>query len=174
MVSDSTIDVFGRGLLDFFSKLSSVEFNLGSPVILEDMETAVFDYTASITLSGDYSGKVSFSASRQMLQAVLSELNHGQASELELVDLVGEIANGVVGCAQQHSQCRFYPSPPQISTNLADTLDPMPFDKVLVADNQQAHCIELTWNGYSAKLVSHVKSSTVKNPRSLNGYDFCE
>lgn len=146
---ESVINLFGRGLRDFMANLSRLEFSLGSPVLLQDIETALFDHTASISLTGHYSGQISFSASRQMLQAVLRELNHGQASELELLDLLGEITNGIVGCAQQHSPHRFYPSPPIILTT---------HDEILASAIGKVYCLELNWNNHTARLMTSVQT----------------
>ena len=65
------------------------------------LKSKTLDYTGIITLSGDYKD-VYFTAPRFMLVDLLTNMSETNVSEINLLDIVGEIANTISGNARKH------------------------------------------------------------------------
>jgi chemotaxis protein CheX len=61
-----------------------------------------FDLTSYISLSGNFSGRLYFSASRAMMSHLLLQTGEANRKEERLLDAVGEIANTLAGNVRKH------------------------------------------------------------------------
>ena len=95
------IKIFTDAVKNYFSLQTSEEAIIKT-AFLSTSEIKTLDYTGIITLFGDYKGCVYFTAPRFLLVELLTNLQETNISELNLLDIVGEIANTISGNARQH------------------------------------------------------------------------
>lgn len=98
---DKEIKIFTDAVKNYFSVQTSNEATIKT-AFLSNNEIKTLDYTGIITLAGDYKGCVYFTAPRFMLIDLLNNMNEPNISEINLLDIVGEIANTISGNARKH------------------------------------------------------------------------
>ncbi len=98
---DQEIKIFTDAVKNYFSVQTNNEAFIKT-AFLSNAEIKTLDYTGIITLSGDYKGCVYFTAPRFMLVDLLTNMSETNVSEINLLDIVGEIANTISGNARKH------------------------------------------------------------------------
>lgn len=110
------IEVLTNAVVQFFSTLPCATRTPQGRSVARDLSPAVrsshlaeytrdlprADYCGVVTLSGEYEGWVAFSAPKALLERVLIDLEDPDHTEAGKLDLVGEIANQMIGPAQRH------------------------------------------------------------------------
>jgi chemotaxis protein CheX len=138
--------VFIDALSHFFSQLTREDAEV-RPSYLSAGESPTQDYTGLISISGQYHGKVYFSAPSALLRHLLLAQGETHVSEANLLDQVGEVANTLAGNARRYFGDRFVISVPQ-------TLRGVP----QATDSTRPFVIPLSWKKYQALLVVDVCS----------------
>lgn len=100
-MTESDLKVFVDAVTHYFMHLTHEPVAIRA-AYLADVELPRLHYTGLITLSGRFRGCVHFSAARPMLYELLRETREPDASEDNLLDMVGEIANTIAGNARRH------------------------------------------------------------------------
>lgn len=100
-MTETELKVFTNAVTHYFSQVTQ-ERAMVRAAYLADTEIPHFDYTGLITLSGRFRGCVYFSATRAMVLELLRDLKEPDASEENLLDAVGEVANTIAGNARRH------------------------------------------------------------------------
>ena len=146
------IKVFSDAATAFFNQTTDRPARVKTAYLLPMAQNVIWDdFQGMISLSGDFRGSVTFSASRGLLSQVLLLLGEGDYSDASHRDIVGEIANQMSGYARRHFGQRMDISPP----------------RVLMPDTQYQHeaplntapfAIPLLWDGYEAHLVVQMAS----------------
>lgn len=100
-MTESDLKVFVDAVTHYFAQ-STREPAAIRAAYLADAALPRLHYTGLITVSGRYRGCVHFSAPRPLLHDLLREISEPDASEDNLLDAVGEIANTIAGNARRH------------------------------------------------------------------------
>lgn len=138
------LNVFVEAIAHYFHQISAEDAQVRPSYLSDAGDTRAEDYTGLIQISGQYQGKVYFSAPSAMLRHLLLSQGETQHSEENLLDLVGEVANTLSGNARRYFGERFVISVPQ-------TLRGAP-----VATTGRPFAIPLNWKKYNALLVVDV------------------
>ncbi len=106
------IQAFVEVVQHYFAQFSEDALVVDTPYLSEEKDPHVYDYTGVIGISGVMRGVVYVTASKELLQVVLQDIDEADTSESMLVDLVGEIANTVAGNARSEFGPEFHISTP--------------------------------------------------------------
>ena len=102
-INETEINIFTNAIGHYFSQISN-EIAIVKAAYLgsDEVPPPLYDYTGSISLSGDYHGKIYFSAPRILIRHLLIDMHEPSQTEQDFLDTVGEIANTLAGNARQH------------------------------------------------------------------------
>ena len=102
-INETEINVFTHAIGHYFSQISN-EIAIVKAAYLASVEAPppIYDYTGSISLSGDYHGRIYFSAPRILIRHLLIAMHEPSQTEQDFLDTVGEIANTLAGNARRH------------------------------------------------------------------------
>ena len=139
------LHVFIDALTHYFKQLTREDAEV-QPSYLALSDIPAQDYTGLISISGQYAGQIYFSAPSAMLRHLLLAQGETQATEANLLDQVGEIANTLSGNSRSYFGERFVISVPK-------TLRGEPQTSIAA----RPFVIPLTWKKYNALLVIDVK-----------------
>ena len=109
------VAVFVDGIVQYFEVATEEKPSIGSPYITEAVSWSSPDYAGIIDITGRRSGRVCFAAPEAMLQMILADIGEADASESQLRDLVGEVANVLSGYARKHFGRHFRISVPSVT-----------------------------------------------------------
>jgi chemotaxis protein CheX len=108
-----------------------------------------FDLTSYIALSGDFNGRVYFSAPRALAAHLLLIMGEPDRSDDRLLDAVGEIANILSGNVRKH-----FGETMQISVPVSQTTDP---DWLNTVVSPRSYVILVKWKQYQASVVVDIQ-----------------
>lgn len=112
-MKETTIKAFVEVVKNYFAQFAADdELVVDTPYLSEDKKPHVYDYTGVIGISGVMRGVVCVTASTDLLQVLLRDMDESDKSENMMVDLVGEIANTVAGNARREFGSEFHISTP--------------------------------------------------------------
>lgn len=106
------IQTFVDVVKHYFDQFSGDELVVDTPYLSTEQEPHVYDFTGVIGISGVMRGVVYVTASKELLQVVLRDMNESNLDDDMLVDLVGEIANTISGNARSEFGSEFHISTP--------------------------------------------------------------
>lgn len=98
---EEEIRVFVDAVRNYFVQMTTAPA-LVKASYLAEQSVPRHAYTGLITVAGQFQGCVYFSAQRDMLLALLDEMQEPDLSDENLLDAVGEIANTIAGNARRH------------------------------------------------------------------------
>jgi chemotaxis protein CheX len=145
MISEAEIMTFVAGTTHYFEIVAQQAASVGSPYLATDGNPGAYDYTGIIAISGARKGIVYFTAPRGMLKVLLMRMQETDTSDLNIRDLVGEVANTISGNVRKDFGRRFVIDVPTVVAN-----EP---ERVLPPDNVRSFVIPINWRNYCAKLV---------------------
>ncbi|MHB1676308.1 MAG: chemotaxis protein CheX [Sulfuriferula sp.] len=143
-LNQNDLCVFIDAISHYFNQITREEADV-RPTYLSADHTPVQDYIGLITISGQYQGKIYFSAPGALLRHLLLAQGEARVSEDNLLDQVGEIANTLAGNARRYFGDRFVISVPQTLRASSQ-----------VAISSHPFVIPLNWKKYHALLVVDV------------------
>ena len=152
-LSPGDIEIFTEAIGEYFEASTGEKALVRSAYLLEGSDAPVLwnDFHGVIAISGGYHGTVCFSAPRKLLSHLLMSIGDRNYTDECHLDLVGEIANTLSGCARKH-----FGEMLQIST-------PMTFlgraGEVRAATDSIPYAIPFQWRGYEAGLVVHLRKT---------------
>ncbi len=89
-----------RSAEHFFTEIAGDTFTCNTPFIIQKEESVskyILEFTAAITISGDFDGAVYVTLPRGMLEELVQKILGECSSEEELVDMSGELVNTITG-----------------------------------------------------------------------------
>ncbi len=146
MLKSRDVEVFSSAISAFFDNTTRRPAAVRSSYLAETPDAMPkADFSGVVDLGGRYRGWVCFSASRGLLSHVLVSMGLGVYTDAGHLDLVGEIANVMIGQAQRHFGDDMEISVPRTFPGNAS---------ILVSEsNSLPVLLPMTWNGYEAVLA---------------------
>ncbi|MGH8142064.1 MAG: chemotaxis protein CheX [Steroidobacteraceae bacterium] len=145
MKTESEVNVFVDGVLNYFGTTVQQMAECGTPYLALSRTPEISDYTGMIRISGKRDGVVFFTAPKSMLCVMLMRMQETDMSHDNLCDLVGEIANTLSGNARRDFGHQFNISVPAVVHGRNSTVD--------YPANTRAIVIPIEWRTYHARLV---------------------
>lgn len=149
-MTENDLKVFVDAVTHYFSHLTREPATIRAAYLAEAGAPPELQYTGRITVSGRLRGSVHFSARRPMLYDLLREAREPDASEDNLLDTVGEIANTIAGNARRHFGSALEISVPTSARGGASTLP---------AVRERPFVIQLRWGGHDGVVVVDLEAA---------------
>ncbi|GAC1623759.1 MAG: hypothetical protein NVS9B10_09060 [Nevskia sp.] len=149
-INETDLKVFADAVTHYFSHLTR-EPAVVHAAYLAEASIPHFDYTGLITLSGRFRGCVYFSASRPMVLDLLRALQEPDASESNLLDAVGEVANTIAGSARRHFGRALEISVPVAIRGSSE--------RIKAAVRTRPFAILVSWRGHDTALVVDLEAA---------------
>lgn len=149
-ITEKDLQVFVDAVNHFFFHTTRDKVEIKSAYLLEKhLPSATFDVTSYITLSGDFIGRLYFSAPRAMLAHLLRLMGeHGWDNDSQL-DTAGEIANTISGNARKHFGETMNISVPTTQETKSDWLQ--------AVVSPRSYVILIKWRQYHASVVVDIQ-----------------
>lgn len=144
MIEEQQFVLFISGIQHYFKQTCNVKVEVMPPYIL-DNRLSLLDYTGVVSVSGNYPGKVYFSAEKNVLQRLLIHLGEPNTTNPSILsDVVGEVANTLSGNFRREYGQKFEISPPSVYR------EPI---EVRYEKNRATYVVPLLWGPGKASLV---------------------
>jgi len=154
-INEKDIHIFVDAVSNFFLQITEEKVEIKTAYLLEkDVPSATFDLTSYITLSGDFTGRIYFSAPRSMLTHLLLIMGEQVRDNDRLLDTAGEIANTISGNARRHFGETMEISVPTSQETETDWL------KSVVSSH--SYIILVKWKQYRASVVVDIQRTGQK------------
>ncbi len=150
-MDNTEIEAFVTSLQDFFDKLDDKSVNIGTPFLIDDINSYLLDYTGVISITGNHKGTVFFTASKLMTSRMLQTMGVVSTVEEKQMDLVGEVCNTVSGNVRREFGENFLISTPIVMQGHADTMK--------VSNIKDIYLIPVVWNSLKSNLIINIKES---------------
>ncbi|MDR1229342.1 MAG: chemotaxis protein CheX [Azoarcus sp.] len=149
-INDNDIRSFVDAVSSFFFHITREKVEIRAAYLVEgEIQASTFDLTSYITLSGDFSGRVYFSAPRVMVAHLLLAMHEPDRGDERLLDAVGEIANTISGNARKHFGESMQISVPVAQVTGAGWLN--------TAVSPHSYVILVKWKQYRASVVVDIQ-----------------
>jgi chemotaxis protein CheX len=145
MLSETEVNVFVDGVLNYFNSAVNHAAVCGTPFLALEQQPEISDYTGMIQVSGKRSGVVLFTAPKTMLSVMLMRMQEPDMCHENLCDLVGEITNTLSGNARRDFGSQFNISVPEVMSGKSS--------KVSYPAGARPIVIPIDWRNYHARLV---------------------
>jgi chemotaxis protein CheX len=142
---NKNIRVFAEGIQHYFEKLTNELIDVEKPVLIQQINPYILDYTGVIGISGSHKGSIFFSSTRSLLVELLSALQIDELGEEQIMDLVGDVSNTVSGNSRRELGAKFTLSPPVILKGKGEDMK--------VSQIEEVYLIALSWKGHKANLI---------------------
>lgn len=146
------IQAFVDVVKHYFEQFPGDELVVDTPYLSTEKEPHVYDYTGVIGISGVMRGVVYVTASKELLQVVLHDMQEKDLSDEMLVDLVGEIANTISGNARSEFGSEFHISTPFVFKGAPQTV-------FLPKEEGRAFIIPILWQQKVGEIVVSLEKS---------------
>ena len=154
-INEKDIYAFVDAISNFFLHLTDEKVEIKTAYLLQsDVPSATFDLTSYITLSGNFTGRIYFSAPRSMLAHLLISMGEQNRCNDRLLDAAGEIANTISGNVRKHFGETMEISVPTSQETGSDWLRSVA--------SPQSYIILIKWKQYRASVVVDIQRSTQK------------
>jgi len=156
-INEEDILVFINAVNHFFFHVTQEKVEIKTAYLLENnLPSATFDMTSYITLSGNFAGRIYFSAPHNMMSHLLLMMGEPVRDKERLLDAVGEIANTISGNARKH-----FGETMEISVPTTQETEP---DWLKTVVSPHAYIILVKWKQYRASVVVDVQPAQKQNP----------
>lgn len=144
-MKEKQMQIFVGLVKNYFAQMGE-DMTVDTPYLLEENTMpALLDYTGIIGVSGTRQGLVYVTASRELLDAILSTIGEQDNSDDNMVDLVGEIANTISGNARTEFGSQFHISIPLVFKGAPRGVN--------IPKNERAFVIPLEWQHKKGEIV---------------------
>ncbi len=154
MIKENNLKTFIQGTQNYFSSVTGSKPEIGTPYEADENQIHG-DFTASIGITGNQRGNVFFTAKRDMLKTLLSQMGEYSADEELLGDVVGEIANTIAGNAREDLGSGFMISPPHLQNGKIN------LEHLYQQDS--SFIIPIHWKGYACFVVISLNEIQLNN-----------
>jgi chemotaxis protein CheX len=149
-INDNDIRSFVDAVSSFFFHITNEKVEIRAAYLVEgEIQASTFDLTSYISLSGDFSGRVYFSAPRAMVAHLLVAMHEPERGDERLLDAVGEIANTISGNARKHFGEAMQISVPVTQVTTHDWLN--------TVVSPHSYVILVKWKQYRASVVVDIQ-----------------
>lgn len=149
-INETDIRVFVDAISSFFQQVTQEKVEIKAAYLVEDaIKPSTFDLTSYISLSGDFTGRIYFSAPRSMVTHLLLIMGEPNRNDERLLDAVGEIANTISGNARKH-----FGESMQIAVPVMQATAPGWLDANV---SPRSYVILVKWKQYRATIVVDIQ-----------------
>ncbi|MDR0716733.1 MAG: chemotaxis protein CheX [Azoarcus sp.] len=149
-INEHDIQSFVEAVSSFFFQITQEKVEIRSAYLVEGgISPTTFDLTSFITLSGEFTGRVYFSAPRVMVAHLLLAMQEPDRGDERLLDAVGEIANTISGNARKH-----FGESMQISVPVTQATER---DWLTSVASPRSYVILVKWKQYRASVVVDIQ-----------------
>lgn len=113
-MQEEILKIFAQSITRYFATITGEDVLLGTPYLSGDNEKVGLDFSAVIGISGSYRGNIYYTATREMLVALLPLIGETKPDDNLCAELVGEITNTISGNAREQLGGSFMISTPFI------------------------------------------------------------
>ena len=151
-INENDIRTFVEAVNAFFFQVTQEKVEIKTAYLVEGYLTpTTFDLTSYIDLSGDFSGRIYFSAPHSMITHLLLMMGEQNRDNERLLDAVGEIANTISGNARKHFGETMEISVPTSQATGTNWL------KTVISPH--SYVILVKWKQYRASVVVDIRTS---------------
>jgi chemotaxis protein CheX len=143
-MTDEEIGVFVDGARRYFERVSRDPAEVETPY-LKGEDSVTLDFTGVIGISGRHRGAVYYTASAELLTALLRALGEPDVGFANQEDLVGEVANTIAGNARQFFGSEFLISVPVVLWGRPE--------KISFPRHLKSFVIPILWRGFRSYLL---------------------
>jgi len=144
-VKEEEIQVFIRGTISYFEKVTEIKAELGIPYT-KGNEQIILDYSGHIGISGSRKGGLYITCPKAMLEEVTKKiLLTDEVDDQSVFDMIGEIANTIAGNARTSFGSEFNISVPTIFKGKPNNFRIVLRTPVVI--------LPINWHGHQAYLV---------------------
>ncbi len=151
-MKEENMQVFVDIVKNFFNQLGMEEVIVDTPYLLENDVPRILEYTGMIGISGAHKGVVYMTSSRDLLKETLHSMGEPDDSEVNIVDLVGEIANTISGNARKEFGSDFHISVPIVFKGAPQTM--------MLPKDERSCVIPIEWRSQVGEIVICIQSQT--------------
>ena len=144
-MKEQHLHIFLNIITNYFDQFGSESLIVDTPYLLENQQPKVYDYTGVIGISGVQKGVVYFSATRQLLSAILDSMGETDKSDENYIDLAGEVANTIAGNARKEFGSEFHISVPFVFKGSPQS--------IVLPNDERSFIIPITWNSQIGEIV---------------------
>jgi len=150
-INENDIHSFVDAVSGFFLQITEEKVEIRSAYLVEgSIKPTTFELTSYIALSGDYAGRIYFSAPRALVAHLLLMMQEPDRSEERLLDAVGEIANTISGNARKHFGEAMEVAVPVTQATKSDWLE-----KTV---SPRSYAILVKWKQYRASVIVDIQT----------------
>ncbi|HSI85546.1 MAG: chemotaxis protein CheX [Candidatus Methylacidiphilales bacterium] len=150
MSMETQLKTFVNGAVNYFETVAGRSAEVGMPYLKDtEKDDFLLDCAAVIGISGSYRGCVYYSASRQMLEALMKLSGEDYGAPDLALDFVGEIANTIAGNAQRDLGAGFLISVPVVIQGISTVRLPREIPHFI---------IPIKWQNYKSYIVIAISS----------------
>ncbi|MDR1423434.1 MAG: chemotaxis protein CheX [Azoarcus sp.] len=150
-IDESDIHSFVNAVSGFFLQVTEEKVEIRSAYLVEDgIKPTTFELTSYITLSGNYTGRIYFSAPRALIAHLLLMMQEPDRSEERLLDAVGEIANTISGNARKH-----FGEAMEVTVPVTQATKPDWLEKTV---SPRSYAILVKWKQYRASVIVDIQT----------------
>lgn len=145
IMKEKKLQVFLQIISNYFAQLGGEALKVETPYLSADKQPEVYDYTGIIGVSGGQKGVVYFSATQSLLCCILQSIGESDASEENLVDIAGEVANTIAGNARKEFGAEFHISVPLVFKGVPQS--------IVLPKDERSFIIPIAWRGQLGEIV---------------------
>lgn len=150
-LQEEQFQLFIDSVQNYFHQVAGLSPEFSPPYILDDTLT-MKEFTGSITVSGNHTGQVHFTADQSLLDDLLGKLGEHRRDAETLADVIGEVANTISGNFRQEFGQHFVISTPRVSSGGDQRLSPR--------GGSTTYVVPLRWGQQDALLVVDFQSGS--------------
>ncbi|MGB0723420.1 MAG: chemotaxis protein CheX [Gammaproteobacteria bacterium] len=141
---EDQFQLFIDSVQNYFSQVAGDHPEFSPPYIL-DGDLPLLEFTGIITVTGNHTGQIHFTAEMGLLSALLDKLGEKRRDEATLTDVIGEVANTISGNFRREFGQHFVISTPRVQWGQGHIIGPR-------AD-ATTYIVPLRWGGRDAMLA---------------------
>lgn len=149
-MKDAHLEVFVDGVVNYFNTISAKPAQVGTPFLINNINSYLMDFTGIIGISGNQKGSVFFTAPKSLLVHLLRDLGIMSIRDEKLMDLVGEVGNTISGNARREFGDQFLLSVPLVLKGKSDD--------IAIAKTVEIYVIPIVWRHAKANLIINLES----------------
>ncbi len=150
-MEEAILKIFAQSVTRYFATVAGGEATLGTPYLNSDRESAAFDFSAVIGITGTHRGNIYYTAPREKLHALLPLIGEKEPDDRLCAELVGEITNTISGNAREELGAGFMISTPFI-------LEGNPLT-VHAPKDSTCYILPVTWNRHRSRVLVSLQAN---------------
>ncbi len=144
-MKEKKLKVFLDIITNYFDQLGGDALVVKTPYLSTSKQPEVYDYTGVIGISGVQKGVVYFSATHGLLSHMLESMGESDASDDNLIDLAGEVANTIAGNARKEFGAEFHISVPLVFKGAPQS--------IVAPKSERCFIIPIVWRAQAGEIV---------------------